>query len=344
MAFAPALSPTWTISEILRQNEQRRALGQTGLTQPQVEAGIQGALEATYQGAMAQARSAREAELAQQKIDMEEKAIKAQQTGSMIGTAIQAPMSAAVTYGMGKQLGWWGAGKGAAGAAAGPATTTTTPGVANALPFSSYTGAATAGGAAGAAGVGAGTATALTPEAIATAADMGVAGGLGAAGATEAAAIGAEAGAATAGAASTAGTAGAMSVLGPIGLAVGGGLMLYSLFSDDTVICSELRRQGHLSEEICRYDSLYGATLDREAYHGYLLIFSPIARRMRRSRLLTAIVRPFGVATATEMASRVNKGIRGTTIGKVILKVGIPFCRTVYRICYLKEMMEVDHA
>jgi hypothetical protein len=123
-----------------------------------------------------------------------------------------------------------------------------------------------------------------------------------------------------------------------IGAVVGAVVGAIQAVTDDTVICSELYRQGLLPNHVRASDALYGAQIDREAYHGYMMLFSPVAKRMRTSRVLTEIVKPFGLATAYEMASRVNPDIKGTLLGKVILKVGIPLCRWVYRLTRTVEM------
>ncbi|MDD4986093.1 MAG: hypothetical protein PHQ43_09970, partial [Dehalococcoidales bacterium] len=95
-----------------------------------------------------------------------------------------------------------------------------------------------------------------------------------------------------------------------------------------TIVCTELNRQGLLSRDVMEKDSEYRRqNVPLDAYNGYLRLFTPVVQLMRKSRLFTAIVRPFGVATATEMASRVDPTIKGTLLGKIILKIGIPICR-----------------
>jgi hypothetical protein len=124
------------------------------------------------------------------------------------------------------------------------------------------------------------------------------------------------------------------SVVPVVGTAVGaviGGVVGGASQAADTVICSELHRQGFLPSHVRLYDAQYGATLDREAYQGYLTIFTPVAQRMATSSILTAIMRPIGVATAYEMAHRKNPEIEGNILGRIVLKIGLPVCRFVYR-------------
>jgi hypothetical protein len=53
--MAQAISD-WTVSDIIRQNEQRRALGQAGMTDSQVGGAVAGALEEQYRDAMSMAQ------------------------------------------------------------------------------------------------------------------------------------------------------------------------------------------------------------------------------------------------------------------------------------------------
>lgn len=99
---------------------------------------------------------------------------------------------------------------------------------------------------------------------------------------------------------------------------------------EGTIVCTELNRQGLLDIDIVEKDSAYRKKeVPDEAYAGYLALFGPVVRLMQRSRAFTAVVRPFGVAAATEMASRVDPAIEGSRLGKFILKVGVPVCRFV---------------
>lgn len=96
------------------------------------------------------------------------------------------------------------------------------------------------------------------------------------------------------------------------------------------IVCTELNRQGYLPDEILAKDSeCREKHIPFNVYTGYLTLFGPVVALMRRSKLFANIVRPFGVATAKEMASRVDPGIRGNWLGKVMLKVGVPLCGAV---------------
>lgn len=102
------------------------------------------------------------------------------------------------------------------------------------------------------------------------------------------------------------------------------------LESAGTVICTELNRQCFISDDILLLDGLYcSENVSCEAYEGYLKIGVPIAELMKKSKLVTAIVKPFGIAFANEMAHRVDNSIKGSVLGSVILKIGVPVCEFI---------------
>ena len=121
----------------------------------------------------------------------------------------------------------------------------------------------------------------------------------------------------------------------PVTAAVGGvvGFVVgYVAGSGESVICSELNRQGYLSDNVLELDCIYGKEhISKDVYIGYRLMADPIVRLMKKSKIFTQIVRPFGVAFAHETASRVNTEIKGSVLGKVILRLGVPLCRWVFK-------------
>jgi hypothetical protein len=98
-----------------------------------------------------------------------------------------------------------------------------------------------------------------------------------------------------------------------------------------TVICTELHRQGLLPDKVYLSDSAYSKTIDKDAYYGYRKLFTPVAKAMAKTKILTFFVAPFGMAIAYEMASRVNDEIKGNIIGKAIMAIGIPFCKGYWK-------------
>jgi len=109
--------------------------------------------------------------------------------------------------------------------------------------------------------------------------------------------------------------------LGPVGPAPGISSDGGDGGGDGTVICTELHRQGFMSDEIYKADSEYGKTLDNDTMRGYLSWGIPLAGAMRKSPILTAIVKPFALNWAYHMAGEHN------LFGKIALAVGIPICR-----------------
>ncbi len=96
--------------------------------------------------------------------------------------------------------------------------------------------------------------------------------------------------------------------------------------SSGTVICTELHRQGLLDGAVWENDAKYRAMVPPEVYEGYRILADPVVRLMQRSRLFTAIIAPFAIRTAREMAHRVNRDIEGNTAGKALLGFFVPIC------------------
>lgn len=169
------------------------------------------------------------------------------------------------------------------------------------------------------------TAAAMTPEALAAAGETGATAGafgnVGAAGATASSGAG--------------GLLGLGSLTIPVvGLAVAGiGIGMEELFGKKKhhgVICNELNRQGYLPDDIHDLDVKYSQEHpDPMAYIGYFVMARPIVTLMQRSWIVTQIVKPFGLAWAYEMASRMNPDIKGNNLGKWLMKHGTPFCRRI---------------
>jgi hypothetical protein len=122
---------------------------------------------------------------------------------------------------------------------------------------------------------------------------------------------------------------------GPIGAVVGGIIGLGSSFIDDvSIICSELNKQGLLSNELLRLDELYRKLyIEDNVYNGYLVLAKPVVRLMKRSKLFTLVIKPFVTCWAEEMASKIdNKRYKENIIGKVLSFIGQPVCRLVNKL------------
>ncbi len=95
-----------------------------------------------------------------------------------------------------------------------------------------------------------------------------------------------------------------------------------------TIICTELHRQGYLSDARFAADTAYGKTyLDSDTWIGYHTWAQYVAAGMRRSAFVTALVRPFGLAWAQHMAFVMGESTEDNLLGRVINDVGIPLNR-----------------
>jgi len=195
-------------------------------------------------------------------------------------------------------------------------------------------------------GVGAGVTSAAAPMSLAPEAAATVAGTTGTGTATSlmgvAAPIAGLAGAALAaeagherGAAVSLGAA-AGSIVPGVGTAIGAGIgyaagwFLDDVLGIESVLCTELNRQGYLPKKILRYAQIYKMRhIDDELFIGYLWWASKVVYLMQKSWLFTQIVRPFGVGWSYHMAHQIKPSIPDSTIGKYFLKVMIPITRGI---------------
>jgi hypothetical protein len=97
-----------------------------------------------------------------------------------------------------------------------------------------------------------------------------------------------------------------------------------------SVLCTELNRQGLMPDDMYILDSMYGLTLPADVIYGYHFWAIPVARAMRKSRVLTCILRPFILAWGKEMQARMVGG-KGSAFGRILLRLGVPFCRWLGR-------------
>ena len=108
-----------------------------------------------------------------------------------------------------------------------------------------------------------------------------------------------------------------------IGAIIGGAVG----YASTTVICTELHRQGYFGKDLLDLEKIYQPNFSWETYWGYRMWADPIARRMKKSKLLTKIVSLFGVPFIKEVAHRVEPERKGSRFGSLIIRVGVPFCR-----------------
>lgn len=87
------------------------------------------------------------------------------------------------------------------------------------------------------------------------------------------------------------------------------------LKSIGTVICTELHRQGILSDEVYRQDIIYGQQQDDDLLNGYRLLANPVVRLMQRSSVVTKIVSLVAIPWSEQMCGRDN------FIGRMVFKI-----------------------
>nr|WP_321980134.1 cell wall hydrolase [uncultured Cohaesibacter sp.] len=117
----------------------------------------------------------------------------------------------------------------------------------------------------------------------------------------------------------------------------GGGLFSSLFGSDDedadssgggTIICSELYRQGYLSEELWMADEKWGrmtARKDPDIIRGYRTWAAPVVRLMKRSPSVTRIIAKLTAPWAKQMAYEAGYLPVGNFLGWLTNTFGIPF-------------------
>jgi len=96
-----------------------------------------------------------------------------------------------------------------------------------------------------------------------------------------------------------------------------------------TVICTELYKQGYMSESIKKADEAYGLAImanKPEIYIGYRFLADPIVKLMKKSKVFTALVAIPGMAWARNMAGDKN------LLGKLISVIGEPICSLIGKV------------
>ncbi len=126
------------------------------------------------------------------------------------------------------------------------------------------------------------------------------------------------------------GAAAGFTSFGPIGAAVGavaGGVL--SIIGEESVICTELFKQGYISKEFHKKESLYGFMVDYNCMEGYHKIAKPIVKLMKKSPLFAKCIYYISRPVLNEMASQVDTNYNGSLIGSLCLKVLKPICKYV---------------
>ena len=148
-------------------------------------------------------------------------------------------------------------------------------------------------------------------------------------GKNEAGYVGGIAGGASAGAAVGSMFGGIGAIPGAILGGIAGGVS--QLIKNESIVCSELKSQGYLDEMTWAADTLTGNRIKYSVRRGYIKLFSPVVKGMKKSTLVSMAIRPIGLACAKELASWSGHG-SGSKLGRVILKIGMPICGLFGRI------------
>ncbi len=119
------------------------------------------------------------------------------------------------------------------------------------------------------------------------------------------------------------------------GTIVGG--ILGGILGDATVICTELYRQGLITEDLFGTVHRFTDTLPWEVKAGYYLWAIPVVGLMQRSRLFTIIVYKITLPIMEDMANRVSKEYKHRKWARALYKVGETICRALGRIILAKK-------
>ena len=87
-----------------------------------------------------------------------------------------------------------------------------------------------------------------------------------------------------------------------------------------TVICTELHRQGIMSDELYAKEVEFGKTVDPIVMAGYTFLATPIAKIMQKSKLCTTLCKYPAMAWARDMAGEEN------ILGSLLFIFGVPLC------------------
>lgn len=99
-----------------------------------------------------------------------------------------------------------------------------------------------------------------------------------------------------------------------------------------TVICTVLHDFGMMDDDLYEADCKFGEMVSEQVMAGYHRFGIPIAKVMRKSFVLTALVEPFVLSWAKTMKAKVEgRPENETLLGRIMLRLGVPFCRWLGR-------------
>lgn len=105
------------------------------------------------------------------------------------------------------------------------------------------------------------------------------------------------------------------------------------------IICTELNRQGYLPARWLEADLAYANRyIDDDTVRAYHAWATPVVHGMQRSRVITQLVRPFGVAWAQHMAYVMGASAQDNRLGRALNALGVPLNQAIGK--RLRERLE----
>lgn len=109
------------------------------------------------------------------------------------------------------------------------------------------------------------------------------------------------------------------------------------VFSDDSIICTEMYRRHNMSKRDLCITNLYRKRfVDDDTYTGYLILFTSFVNRMRTSDKFYNFVKPITNAFITEIKHRMGRG-KGSFLGKLLIDGFSPVCSLIAKANRVKE-------
>jgi len=93
-----------------------------------------------------------------------------------------------------------------------------------------------------------------------------------------------------------------------------------------TFVCTELYRQGYLTESIFKADAVFGSQMDKVEYNWYKTWGVPLAARMKKSKTVSRITAFFMKPVSLYMAAEMGVG-NGSLFGKINFKILQIICK-----------------
>lgn len=96
------------------------------------------------------------------------------------------------------------------------------------------------------------------------------------------------------------------------------------------IICTELHRQGLMSDRVYAADQIFGEIMARtqpEVMRGYHRLASPVVELMRKSPIFSRAMAVIAAPWARHMAYLVGADSRGSVLGMLMMMAGLSVCR-----------------